>query len=172
MEIYECISDIFSYVEMIQTGDIVKVESLFNWYSFDKQKLEELRNFFDAFVLEKFFDDFHDYEMVITNIIGLKMDKNRKVWNKLRTLNDILMMDKFISLLLYYGYLKDEWEDKIARLRMFCSLKSYGYDFSFIIDYKSIQPELLNRYIEYTTTYVFPCIEYEIDGKKTNRKAN
>lgn len=167
MNIYKEIVNFITYVQSDE--GTIKIEGLLNWYHFDQTKLNEIEPIFNEFILNYIFKDLSSYNQAIIHVNNLVKDKYGKVWNKVQNMDDFIILDKFLALLIHYGYIKNESIDMLNRLHHLIILKRMGINIDLLIDYTKIPNDEIQDYLVYVFSLVLPNLEYRIDVSKTKR---
>lgn len=150
----------------------IKVMGLFDYYEFDKTKLEEEKEEFTSFINKNFCflateSDNYIYTSYLDLSITNAYDKSK--WIELTSYENLVVLDKFFTLLVYYGLIEFDMYDYYNVFEYFVGLIQDGYRLDMFLD-GTEYIEGIKDYIEYICKNVLGKMDFQLNEQNFELK--
>lgn len=170
-EIFKYIKGFEDYIAEANYNPI-KVMGLFDYYEFDKSKLEEEKNEFISYIKNNFyFLPTEVNNILCINYLDLAIlnANDESKWVELTSYDNLLVLDKFFTLLVYYGFIKFDMYDFCGILEYYKSLIKNGYKLNMFLD-GTEYIEGIKDYTDYICKNVLEQINFKLNEQNFELK--
>lgn len=170
-KVYKYIKGFEDYISE-DTYNPIKVMGLFDYYEFDRSKLEEEKNEFTSFIKKNFCFLLTEINNVLyVNYLDLSIlnanDKSK--WIELTSYENLVVLDKFFTLLVYYGLIEFDMYDYYNVFEYFVGLIQDGYKLDMLLD-GTEYIEGIKDYVDYICKNVLGKIDLQLHEQKFELK--
>lgn len=169
--IYKYIKGFEDYISEANYNPI-KVMGLFDYYKFDKSKLEEEKDEFTSFIKKNFYfllTEINNVLYIYYLDLSIVNGNNKSTWIELTNYENLVILDKFFTLLVYYGLIEFDMFDYCNILEYFVGLIKDGYKLNMFLD-GTEYIEGIKDYTEYICKNVLEQINFKLCEQKFELK--
>lgn len=162
-EIFKYIKGFEDYITEANYNPI-KVMGLFDYYEFDKSKLEEAKSEFISFIKRNF--------CFLINVVGdtlcipylslsMSDSRDKTVWIELTSYENLVILDKFFTILVYYDFIVFNMYSYMDVYNYFTMLIQQGYKLNMFLD-GTEYVEGIEDYAEYICKNVLEILNFKL----------
>lgn len=170
-KVYKYIKGFEDYISDANYNPI-KVMGLFDYYEFDQSKLEEEKNEFISYIKNNFYFLLTEVNNILyihyLDLAILNANDESK-WIELTSYDNLLVLDKFFTLLVYYSFIEFDMYDFCNILEYFGSLIKNVYKLNMFLD-GTEYIEGIKDYTDYICKNVLEQISFKLNEQRFELK--
>lgn len=162
-KVYKYIKGFEDYISEANYNPI-KVMGLFNYYEFDRSKLEEEKDEFTSFIKNNFcffVNAIGDKIYIPYLSLSMSNGRDKTIWIELKSYENLVVLDKFFTLLVYYGFIVFNMYSYMDICNYFTMLIQQGYKLNMFLD-GTEYVEGIKDYTEYICKNVLEILNFRL----------